>query len=304
MRMENRFIIWLNWPERPFRVETSDLDFFKSLVAGQEVVAVRGECDFLRELPSATHAICWEFRKEWFGDAPRLKVLATPGAGRELLPSDADMPHGVIKFHGEFHGAIMSETVIAYMLAWCRGIYPAYRWQQSGDAADLWRRVDLGDVCFSLAGTRAVILGYGRIGSAIGGKLVSLGVQVCGIRRGNLAELPKAVSDADWLICVLPSDTGTDDIVDAEILGRMKRSAVLINVGRGNAIDERALAEALRERRIAAAFLDVFRHEPLPESSPLAASLPGLFRFPHASAFSPDYMTRFFRELAERGALQ
>jgi len=302
--MENRYLIWLDWPERPFRVEAPDLDLFKTLVDGREVVAVRGERDFLRELPSATHAICWEFRKEWFVSAPRLKVLATPGAGRELMPSDADMPHGVVKFHGEFHGAIMSETVIAYMLAWCRGLYPAYRWQHGGGAADLWRRADLGDVCFSLTGTKAVILGYGRIGKAIGGKLEQLGVRVCGIRRGNLTELPKALSDADWLICVLPSDTGTDDIVDAGILGRMRRSAVLINVGRGNAVDENALAEALTERRIAAAFIDVFRHEPLSESSPLAANLPGLFRFPHASAFAPDYMARFFRELAARGALQ
>lgn len=302
--MENRYLIWLDWPERPFRVEAPDLDLFKTLVDGREVVAVRGERDFLRELPSATHAICWEFRKEWFVSAPRLKVLATPGAGRELMPSDADMPHGVVKFHGEFHGAIMSETVIAYMLAWCRGLYPAYRWQHGGGAADLWRRADLGDVCFSLAGTKAVILGYGCIGKAIGGKLEQLGVRVCGIRRGNLTELPKALSDADWLICVLPSDTGTDDIVDAGILGRMRRSAVLINVGRGNAVDENALAEALAERRIAAAFIDVFRHEPLSESSPLAANLPGLFRFPHASAFAPDYMARFFRELAARGALQ
>ena len=301
--MTGRYLIWLNWPERPFRLSCADLALFKELVGCADVKVARSERAFLRSLPSATHAICWEFRKEWFAKAPALRVLATPGAGRELLPGDGEIPKCVRKFHGEFHGAIMAETVMAYMLAWCRGIYPAYRWQRSGSAADLWRRVELGESCRTLAGTKAVILGYGHIGRTVGDRLESLGVEVVGIRRRNAAELPKAVASADWLVCVLPSDTGTDNIVDARLLRRMKRSAVLINVGRGNAVDELALAAALKRRQIAAAFLDVFKKEPLRADSPLAADIPGMFRFPHASAFSPDYLVRFFRELAARGAL-
>ena len=302
--MKNRYLIWLNWPERPFRLSASDMKLFIGLVHGADVKAVRSERAFLRELPSATHAICWEFRREWFSLAPRLRVLATPGAGRELLPADSDLPEGVRKFHGEFHGAIMAETALAYMLAWCRGLYPAYDWQRGGGEGGLWQRVALGERCFTLAGTKAVILGYGRIGHAIGERLEALGVKVAGIRRRNVGALHSEVEDADWLICVLPSDTGTDGIVDSRLLRRMKRSAVLVNIGRGNAVDEKALAAALRRRQIAAAFLDVFRKEPLTGDSPLAADLPGLFRFPHSSAFSPDYLARFFRELAVRGALR
>ena len=201
--MMNRYLIWLNWPEPPFRLNASDLNEFRSLVKG-EVVAVRSERAFLKELPSATHAICWEFRKEWFAKAPRLRVLATPGAGRELLPTDGELPDGVRKVHGEFHGAIMSETVIAYMLAWCRGLFTAYDWQKKGGSDNLWRRADFGNYCYSLAGTKAVILGYGNIGRTTGKKLKAFGVSVTGIRRRNIAELPDAVSDADWLICVLP----------------------------------------------------------------------------------------------------
>lgn len=299
-----RYLIWLNWPERPFRLNVSDKTLFQSLVGRHEVVAVRSRRAFLRELPSATHAICWEFRKEWFSVATNLRVLATPGAGRELMPADAELPAGVTKYHGEFHGQVMSETVLAYMLAWCRGLYPAYGWQMSGDAADLWRRTELGERCFSLAGTKAVILGYGRIGGAVGKRLEALGVSVTGIRRSNISELPSAAADADWLICVLPSDTGTDGIVNASLLRRMKRSAVLVNIGRGNAVVERDLADALKRRRLAAAFLDVFAHEPLDGSSPLVADVPGLYRFPHSAAFTPDYLGLFFRELASRGALR
>ena len=302
--MMDRCLIWLNWPERPFRLSAADLKLFTTLFPGVEACAVRSERAFLKALPSATHVLCWEFRTAWFARAPRLRVLATPGAGRELLPTEDELPPGVRKFHGAFHGAIMSETVIAYMLAWCRGLYPAYDWQRAGGDANLWRRVALGERCFTLAGTKAVILGYGRIGHILGAKLKALGVDFTGLRRRNAAALPAAVAKADWLICVLPSDTGTDDIVGADVLRRMKRSAVLINVGRGNAVDEAALAEALRRRRIAAAFLDVFKKEPLTAASPLAADLPGLFRFPHASAFSPDYLARFLRELAARGAFR
>lgn len=294
--MKNRYLIWLNWPEPPFRLSSSDLKLFRSLADG-EVVAVRSERAFVRELPFATHAICWEFCREWFAVARRLRVLATPGAGRELLPADDEVPNGVRKFHGGFHGPIMSETVVAYMLAWCRGLMVAYGWQKEGGTSNLWRRADFGNCCFSLAGTKAVILGYGKIGRAAGAKLKALGVFVKGIRRRNIEELPEAVADADWLICVLPSDTGSDNIVDARLLRRMKKSAVIVNVGRGNAIDEHALADALARRRIAAAFLDVFKQEPLTSASPLAADLPGLFRFPHGSAFSPDYLVRFFREM-------
>ena len=301
--MKNRYLIWLNWPEPPFRLNATDLKVFRALVCG-EVVAVRSEHAFIRELSSATHAICWEFKKEWFAKASCLRVLATPGAGRELLPSDDEMPNGVIKFHGGFHGPIMSETVVAYMLAWCRGLMIAYDWQKEGGDSNLWRRADFGKYCFSLSGTKAVILGYGKIGRATGVKLKALGVSVKGIRRRNISELPDAVADADWLICVLPSDTGTDNIVDARLLRRMKKSAVIVNVGRGNAIDEHALADALAHHRIAAAFLDVFKHEPLTGASPLAVNLPGLFRFPHGSAFSPNYLTEFFGEMNSNGVLK
>ena len=301
--MKNRYLIWLNWPEPPFRLSASDLKFFSSLVGG-DVLAVRSERAFLRELPMATHALCWEFKKEWFARSACLRVLATPGAGRELLLADAEMPPGVVKFHGSFHGPVMSETVVAYMLAWCRGLFAAYGWQRDGGESNLWRRADFGKYCFPLAGTKAVILGYGKIGRATGEKLEALGVSVKGISRRNFSELPEAVASADWLICVLPSDTGTDNIVDARLLRRMKRNAVIVNVGRGNAIDEPALADALSRRRIAAAFLDVFKHEPLTSGSPLAADIPGLFRFPHGSAFSPDYLKRFFVELLDKGLLR
>ena len=293
------YLLWLAWPEKCFRANAVDVRFLESLVGRRgRVKSVRTRAAFLRELPGATHAICWEFDKAWFALAPKLRVLATPAAGRELLPADADMPPGVRKIHGSFHGAIMAETVAACILAYARGLC-AMR-----ETKELWPRVALSDTVVRVAGSKAVVLGYGHVGRAIGDKLAALGVSVTGIRRRNVAKLKPALADADWLVVSLPSDTGTDDIVDAAVLRAMKRTAVLVNVGRGNAVDENALASALKRRRIAAAFLDVFKREPLDEKSPLAANLPGLFRLPHASAFSPDYLRTFFKELADSGALE
>ena len=307
----NRFLLWLNWPVGAFRLNASSLSVFRSLVRG-EVKVVRSERTFLRELPEATHAIVWEFKKEWFARAPKLRVLATPGAGRELLPTDAELPKGVVRVNGAFHGAIMSETVIAFMFAHARGLYAAYDWQCTaarGESAEkgvdpLWPRGAMSPHCTCVAGTTAVILGYGKIGHVVGDKLSALGVRVIGIRRRNFAELKPALKTADWLIVALPSDTGTDNLVDASVLRAMKRTAVLINIGRGNAVDEEALARALATRRIAAAYLDVFKHEPMAAGDPLAGDLPGLVRLPHASAFAPDYLPLFFRELAAAGWLE
>ena len=291
------WLIWLNWPIGAFRLDARALAVFKAEVArpGETVTVVRSERAFLRALPMATHAVVWEFRKEWFARAPKLRVLATPGAGRELLPQDNELPPGVVRINGAFHGAIMSETVVAFMFAHARGLYAAEAFRRAGD---LWPRAALSPFCSRVAGTHAVILGYGKIGHAIGAKLEALGVRVTGIRRRNADRLREACRTADWLIVALPSDTGTDDIVDAAVLRALPRHAVLVNVGRGNAVDEVALARALRTHRIAAACLDVFKREPLGADSPLAVDLPNLHRLPHASAFAPEYLPMFFRELA------
>jgi len=297
--MQCRHLIWLNWPIGAFRLDARSLALYKGLARGR-VEAVRGERAFLKALPAATHVVCWEFKKEWFALAKRLRVLATPAAGRELLPRDDEMPQGVVRVNGAFHGAIMGETVLACVLAHARGLYWAHDRQREGV---LWPRSAMSPHCRRVAGTRAVVLGYGRIGRAIGARLESLGVEVVGIRRRNLSSLKEECRGADWLIAALPSDTGTDDMVDAGVLGALPRRAVFINVGRGNCVDEPALVRALRSRRLAAAFLDVFKNEPLTAESPLAADIPGLHRLPHASAFAPDYLELFFRELSAAGRL-
>ena len=302
------FAVWLDWPIRCFKLDSAGEARLRALApAGSDFAICRSQEDFLRALPSATHALAWEFRKEWFALAPRLRVLATPSAGREWMPRPESVPDSVTVRHGRFHGPVMAETAAAFMLAHARGLYRAEELQAAGDP---WPRAALSPYCFTLAGTRAVILGCGAVGGAVARLIGALGVETKGIRRSNIGELIPSLADADWLVVALPSDTGTDAIVSADVLAALPPRAVVINVGRGNAVDEHALVEAVRAGRIAGAYLDVVRNEPLEETSPLHPRNLSALRtpdgrplscairlLPHASAFSPDYLSRFFEEL-------
>jgi len=258
-------LVYLNWPETCFRAGADDLAFLKSLLPRRaEVVAVRSDRAFLRELPNATHVITWHFKGEWCAKAPKLKVVATPGAGRELVSQAA--PTGVRVHFGHFHGAMMSESVAAFVLAWARGLFAVRDYAGCGGVQKTkvpnWPRVELSDRCFTVAGTRAAVVGYGSVGRAIGEKLAALGVSVTGYRHANIADLDAELPKLDWLVLALPGDTGTDNFLDRKRLAKLPRRAVVVNVGRGNAIDEAALLDALRRGRLAGAYLDVFRGEP------------------------------------------
>jgi phosphoglycerate dehydrogenase-like enzyme len=309
--MRNVYLVWLEWPEKCFRVDAEALSYLKSVVPpGSEVVRAKTRRGFFAALGRATHVITWYFERAWYEKAPHLRVLATPSAGQELLPHPA--PDGVTIHHGRYHGEIMSETVAGFMLAWCHGFFARRRYP-----AMSWPRTELGGVCRQLAGTKAAVVGYGNVGAAIGRKLGSLGVEVAGYRRGNIRALTAGVKDIDWFIMVLPCTTGTDDFLDAALIRRLPRKCVVINVGRGNSVDENALIEALKGGRLAGAYLDVIKDEPSAGDVPgsvisravggeraAGSELPeNLVLMPHSSAFSPDYLKRCFMELADDGVI-
>jgi phosphoglycerate dehydrogenase-like enzyme len=269
-------------------------------------VRARTRRGFFAALARATHVITWYFERSWYEKAPRLKVLATPSAGQELLPHPP--PAGVEIHHGRFHGPIMAEAAVGFMLAWCHGFFERMKYSKGA-----WPRTELGDKCRQLAGTKAVVVGCGNVGSALARKLELLGVSVQGFRRRNIASLPAAVKDADWLVMVLPCTAETDDFLDRALISKLPRKCVLVNIGRGNSVDEEALAEAIEKGRIAGAYLDVVKSEPssgAPEGSGILGRLAAggalaerLVVMPHSSAFSPDYLLRCFKELKDDGVI-
>ncbi len=147
-----------------------------------------------------------------------------------------------------------------------------------------------------LEGQTAVVVGWGPIGQRLGKLLTALNMHVIAVRRsgadagagigsvgfdGFAGVLPRA----DWLLLACPLTPMTRGLVDAAAIARLPRGAHVVNVSRGEVIDEPALIDALRGGRLGGAFLDVFATEPLPADSPLW-DLPNVMLTPHSAGFS------------------
>lgn len=147
-----------------------------------------------------------------------------------------------------------------------------------------------------VAGTRALLVGTGDIGSAIAASLHALGVHVTGVSRSGTAthpafaavhtvqQLPDLVGEADWIVLCIPDTPESRGLVSRDVLARC-RGAVLLNAGRGAVVDESALPEALDNGWLRAAALDVFVTEPLPPESPLWRD-PRVLVSPHISGLT------------------
>lgn len=120
-----------------------------------------------------------------------------------------------------------------------------------------------------LAGSRALILGQGAIGQAIDRMLLGFGVETETVRRSSGLGWKGRLGTFDWIVLALPGTPETRGLIGAAELGAMKPEAVLVNFARADIVDEPALIEALREKRLAAAVLDVTDPEPLPADHPL-----------------------------------
>jgi phosphoglycerate dehydrogenase-like enzyme len=167
----------------------------------------------------------------------------------------------------------------------------------------------------TLRGARLTVLGFGNVGQHFARLAKACGPRIAGLRRSRLgdrppwfeagdrllpaSELDRVLPDTDHLVLCLPAAPGTDGILDGRRLQLLPAHAGIYNVGRGNAVDEEALAAWLAARPLAAACLDVFREEPLPAGSPLRA-LPNCLIMPHLSAIAPDFLDLFVEELIER----
>ncbi|MBR4611964.1 MAG: D-2-hydroxyacid dehydrogenase [Kiritimatiellae bacterium] len=272
----------------------------------------RSEEEFVAALPETSVAIVWTFRQEWFALAPHLKAVYTPAAGRDYFK--VSPPPGVTLNYGAFHGAIMGETALACILSMAHGILPyagMMNYLDDTPPKDPWPRLQIESSARRISSSTILILGFGAIGRTFARMAAPFGPRLIGVTRhphpelakefpnivlASLDDLDAHLPTADHVVCFLPSGADTDDLIDARRLALMKPSAILYNFGRGNCIEENALAAALHSRRLAGAVLDVFKEEPLPNSSPLRAA-PNCWLFPHSSAFSPDYLDLYFASI-------
>ena len=273
------------------------------------VTNCQDEACFVDALRDAHIAIAWNYRQEWVDAAARLRVLATPAAGRDYF--SLNLPPQVVTINGSFHGKIMAQTALGLLLGHARALFLANRLMKSGPK---WPRREYDRQARTRCGARVTILGFGNIGQEIGRLCKFCGARICGVRRSrieqpayfadedmliNPAELPQVLPGTDHLVLVLPAGEQTDGIVNRELLRLLPPHAALYNFGRGNAVDERALLSVLEAGELAGAYLDVYAQEPLPEYSPLRGRH-DVVLLPHASAIAPEYLDLFIDEFAAK----
>lgn len=230
---------------------------------------------------------------------PRLKWAQSIYAGIEPLLGSAQRRDYLLTNARGVFGESMSEYVFGYLLFYEKKILERIQAQQSMK----WQRQEPG----LLRGRTIGLLGVGSIGGHLAGTAKHFGMAVRGYTRGSETstqvdryfhgdDLLKFVEGLDYLVSVLPRTKETNKIVDAKLLDALPSHAIFINVGRGNAVDEPALVKVLNEGKLAAAILDVFEQEPLPEGHPFWTT-PNLYMTFHTSAISyPEDITKLFVE--------
>lgn len=216
--------------------------------------------------------------------APNLKILLQPWVGTDWL-DPGFLPKGLVICNAGGHDAPMAEYVLGTMLEHAlelramHGDMLAGQWRRAGrNAAPEARHGDL-------RGRHVGLVGYGDIAKAVAVRAKAFGMSVSAIARsprdivpdgvdwiGVQADLPKLLENSDYLVLTCDLNEETQGMIDAAAFGQMKPDAYIINVARGEVIDEDALFDALSNKRIAGAALDTWYRYPTnvvdPEADP------------------------------------
>lgn len=221
--------------------------------------------------------------------ASQLKWLCSDYAGVEKYLDDAVWPQPgcLLSNASGAYGPTISEHILMVLLMLLRRM-PEYQ-------ADLCQRQwTFHAPIRSIIGSHVVMLGTGDIGSHTARRLKALGASVTGVCRSGrseepafdrvvpIEELDSVLPEADALVMALPSTPETEGVLSRERIALLPERAYVVNVGRGSAIDQSALVEALMQRKLAGAALDVMTPEPLPADDPLW-DCPNTIITPHVS---------------------
>ncbi|QRY43798.1 2-hydroxyacid dehydrogenase [Mycolicibacterium nivoides] len=213
-----------------------------------------------------------------FADLPDLRLVQTLNAGYEQwLPY---LPDGVILSNARgAHGGSSAEWVVAVLLAVYRNLN-LFNEQQS-------RGVWLATNTETLIGKRVVVLGAGDLAVNLASRLAPFEAEVTLVGRRprpgvhGFDDIDRLLPGADVVVAMLPADESTRHVIDSTFLANLRDGALIVNVGRGSAVDTDALLVELRSGRLRAA-LDVTDPEPLPQGHPLW-SAPGVLLTPHVA---------------------
>ena len=229
---------------------------------------------------------------------PNLRMIATGTVGFNHIDLAACAERGIVVSNTpDVLNDATADMAWALMMAAARRLSEAERWLRDGKW-DHWAFDQL--MGRDVFGATLGIVGMGRIGSAVARRARGFEMSVLYHNRNRAADeagarwcsLDDLLTQADFVVLLTPYSAATHHLIGAQQLARMKRTAVLVNIARGGVVDDAALVQALQERQLFAAGLDVYENEPA--LHPGFLSLPNVVLAPHlgsATASSREAMT-------------
>jgi phosphoglycerate dehydrogenase-like enzyme len=278
-------------------------------------VVVGDEREIVGQLAEADVLVSLAFTREMAAAAPRLRLVQVPGAGLDRIDRGALAP-GTALANAYGHDVGIAEYVIGAMLALARDFCRVDARLRRGEWESVWSGAPV-PLWSELAGKTLGILGYGRIGQALARRALAFDMEVLAIRRDasrpdphRLAFLrgPEALHEllgrSDYLAITLALTPDTRGLIGRRELARLKPTVMLVNVARGEIVDEEALYQALQSGRLAAAALDVWYRYPSggapthPGHHPFH-TLPNVLMTPHVSGWTEGMMEARAAVIAE-----
>lgn len=285
-----KLVITANGFQKPEMKPVLDLAHIYFTEVIQNPWGRRGTQDEIRQIWDGADAIICgaeSFDKRFIDDAPAsLKVLSHYGVGVDSIDIAAAKTRGIKVCNTPGANAdSVADMALCLILATARQVVNHDTHTRLGE----WKRFP----SFELKGKCLGIAGFGAIGQGVARRASGFGLQVLAydpfFNEGAAKEIgatkasfDEIISGSDIISLHMPCNDETRHIINKKTLSKMKPSAILINTARGDLIDEEALYQALKNKVIAAAGLDVYAHEPI-KDSPLF-SLKNVTLMPHCSA--------------------
>ena len=278
-------------------------------------IVVADEAGIIAQLADVDVLVTMALTAEMGRAAARLKLVQVPGVGLDRIDRSA-LPDGVSLANVHGHETGIAEYVIGAMLALTRDFSRLDTALRAGEWRSQWSvGVAPPPTWSELAGKTLGILGYGRIGQAVARRARAFDMNISAIRRdvgpddepaflGGPDSIGEVLRRSDYVLISMPATSETVGSIDRGRLGLMKPTAFLINVARAEIIDEDALYEALVQRSIAGAALDVWYRYPSKPGCAAPATrpfheLPNVLMTPHVAGWTDGMLDTRAKLIAE-----
>lgn len=231
-----------------------------------------------------------KFDEALMAKLPKLRIISNFGVGYDSVDAAAAAKRGIIVTNTpDVLNEEVADTALGLLLMTVRELGKAEQWLRAGKwATDGDYRLTQG----SLRDRHVGMVGFGRIGKAIARRVEAFGVPVSyfarskqeGVANRFYSDIVALARDVDTMIVITPGGAATKNLINKQVLEALGPRGILINMARGSVVDETALIEALRNRTIFSAGLDVMWNEP--KIDPVLMTLDNLVLLPHVGSAS------------------